>query len=381
MKNMNPNRTALALLSMCMLLLTSCSSTDSGDGASADPIEPIHARPETATSKAKKKLALAYLEKASEQLEEVNDVDMQRKTGLSIAYLYALLSEKDAARRFLNPTPPAPTDERSYNNYIQYLTILATLGDYQQIDANIERLGNPQSEAMIRGFVVYYDAILHRSHLHQSLQDAAMLIDESSDPHSRFYLALGYDAAGNRVESRKTCLKSSDPNARFVTCSYMAATLGMTGALREAAFYLDQAHTELNVLSNKESIDPYTQMIYSRGLALAGRIGEATEIYARLNDKMDAMYVGSVLASQLRATGHATIADSIIRNTKETFSRLKGQTVRKEDLYTCYGDFLTTLELYDTLTTELRQTREPLLKANLLIGGAQALADEVVYGR
>jgi tetratricopeptide (TPR) repeat protein len=381
MKSKYPERCFISCLIPGMLLLSSCASTDTPADAAAIPVQFAEEKPETATAAAKKKLALAYLEMAGEQIRELDDAETRRETGLSLACVYALLEDRQGAQQYLKAPPPLPSAAASQDAYIQYLTLLAALGDYEELEANIQRAGNPEAEAMIRGFTVYYDALLERSHLAQSLQDAAMCINEDSDPHTRFYLAFGYHAAGNRAACRKTCLRSGDPYQRFVSCSYMAAMLGMTGSPREADFYLEQAHSEQDLFPEGTQIDDYTQMIHGRASALAGRIEEATETYARLEDRVNAMYIGSVLASRLRAGGHAIIADSIIRNTDETFARLRNRTGGRDSLYTAYGDFLTTLELYDKLNGELRRTPEPLLKACLLLGGAQALADEIVYAR
>lgn len=363
---------------LAVLFLVSCTSVDQTRDATPDNVG--FNQPKSATAIAQKELALLYLGKVEKLLIQIDDPEMRRQTSLAIAYTHALLGEQETGKRFLTPAPALPDDEAGFNQYMLYATILAALGEYDQIKASIEQLDDPQAEVLINGYIVYYDAVLQRSHLTQSLKDAADRMERNSAPHVYFYLALGYQLAGDSVAARKTCLTSTDPLGRFTACSYMSASLGMIGD-DDATFYLDEAERALSEITDHSGIDPYTLMIQGRALALAGRVKKATEVYTQLNGQIEAMYVGSVLAKQLRDTGHIDIEAAIIRDSKSKFAAFRKRPERTDYLYNCYGDFLITLELYDVLNAELRRTTDPLLKANLLLGGAQALADDYMYRR
>ena len=318
------------------------------------------------------------IQKAEELAVQIGPAEARWQTGLMIAHAYACLGAVDDSRRFLKQ-PPLPQDPAGYNRYLQYVSILAAAGEYAEIEQCITRLESPEAAAAIRSYVVYYDALLARKHLQQSLPQAAAGINEASDPNALFSLALGYQMAGNTVQARKACLLSGDSYTRFVACSYMAATLGMAGKPEQAAFYLDQAENEKALFAEGVEADPYTLMIYGRALAFAGRIEQATRIYTQLSDEIDALYVGAVIASELRDAGHADVAQTIIGNAKANAVRLRKTTDRPDYLSSCYGDFLITLGLFRDFDAELKQSSDPLQGANLLTGAAQALADEIVY--
>lgn len=367
------------LLAACMLFLSSCSSTDPGI---AEPVQEVAPSPSrSSTMMAQKSLALLYLELAEEQLSLIKDDGQQQDIGLAIAETYALLSERDKGMAYLLPAVPFPNDAAGVEEYLSYISVLAAFGDYTLIEAAIEQIQDPQIECVIRGYILYYDAVQQNAHLNLSLRDAAACTDATSNAVNIFYLALGYQRAGDTASARKTCLMSRDPQARFTACAYMAATMGMAGELQESRFYLTQAQSELAVVDLDAQVDPYTKMMYGRALAYAGKVDKATEIYTQLDDEIDSIYVAAVLGNALRTTGHADVADAITRSVKTRFHKFKSQTRRRDYLYTCYGDFLATMGLLDDLNEERRMTRDPVLNANLLLGGAQALTDAYLYDR
>lgn len=359
------------------LMLASCTSPDGPSlalvGAGEDR------KPPTATQIAQKDLAILYLENAEEQIAPLNDSALKRKAQLTLAYTYVLLGEQEQGERVLPPLPPPPDNDASIKTYLNHLSILAALGEYDQLESSIELLNNRRTEALIRGYAVYYDAVLQKPHFEISLKAAADIINRHSAPHAAFYLAFGYHRSGQTDKARKTCLTLSDPYSRFVACAYMASAMRQYGALDEAAFYLNEAEESRSLIVTADSIDPYTQMIYGRALALAGKMESAAQIYNLLDGHPEIIYVGSAIIRNLNDTGRTEQVESIIRDIQSRFSRYRTTTSDQSYLYNSFGDFLVSLELYKDFNAELKQTSDPMLKANLFAGGAQALADNLMY--
>lgn len=374
--NQLKTRIFVPLVAVGLMLLSGCASMDNGRRAtpSAPPPE------KTATEKAQKTLSLVYLEKAAEQLNAISDPGMKRETSLSIAYIYAQLGEQQTGRRFLPPAPRLSRDGGDINRYIEYLTVLAAFADYDQIEEGIKRLDNRQTTALIRGIVVFHDAILQSGHLSRSLKEASKRIDEDSDPYAIFYLALGHQLSGDSDKARRICQKAKTARARFVACADMAATMGQLHEKKETRYYLDQAESALSSMDDPGKISPYPLMLYGRALAYAGELEKATEIYAQLEGQTDAIHLGSVLARELHANGRRDIEKSVVRNVQSNFTKYVRKADRVEYVYNCYGDFLATMELFYDLNAQLKNTQEPLLKAQLLLGAAQSLTDGFVYG-
>ncbi len=376
---MKPSRHALyAFIPLAIggcLLLAACHSARRG----IEVAQPIEAKPKSATAHARKSLALVYVKKAEEQLAQITDPEAKRKAGLAIAETYALLDEPQTGRRFLPPMPPRPNDPASHDDFLEYIAVLAALGEYEKLEGAIDAVHAPAEKDLIRSYVVYYDALLQRGNLPTSLNAAATELQDNPSPHILFYLALGYQQTGHSEKARQTCLMPKAPLARLLTCAYMAATMGMAGEEDETAFYIDEATDALANTPDAPSVDAYTLMLYGRALVFAGRFEEATDIYAELGNKIDGIYLGSVLAKRLRYSGNPSIAKSVVRNIESRIARYEAEARQLDYLYNCEGDFLASLEMFNEFNGQLRRITDPQHKIQLLLGGAQALADAYLY--
>ncbi len=376
-KNNQPIR-LLLLLGVCSsLFLSACSSVDS----EAVYVEPTPLQPKSDTAVARKSLAHLYLSKAAGQLDNIDDAVTRREARLMIAHTCALLGDRETGRRIMPSLPPLPESDSEFDAYLHYLTILAAVGDYSQIEASIEQLDNPRLETLIRGFVVYYDAILRSPHLKQSLEKAADRMSGKTTSHALYYLALGYQLSGQPAKARKTCLLSNDPAVQFWTCSYMAATLSAYQETGEAAFYLERADQVRASIANDAGLKPQALMMYGRALALAQRFEEAQRMYSGLYGQTEAFHVGSAIGRALRSAGRLEEVKRLVREMKSHFVSMAENTDHIEDLYDSYGDFLIALEQFYDYDKILKQTPDAELKIHFLIGGAHALADELIYGQ